>query len=214
MGTFVIHEGRVVTYGTPPYVLPEEITEAFIRTLFSKEAGEDGFVGELAPLFNSDDKRRLRVTCKDIGGEIWRMYASHAARWASLINKDNRWHLEDFDIVFASPIGSWWADDVIITAQNVRFVTTPRGMFSFPEFQWQYGQNIMEHITEYQEKEVKRLDEVVSHITSELTCAELVVADREGNILVKKFTGLESQPHSEWAMPQGFTFISEAEEQG
>lgn len=210
-------EGGIVTEGPPPYTLPDEIDDKFVASLFSKQPGESGFIGELSLSFDEKEKVRLRRACKHLEGDSWRTYCQHASRWAGLVNPDNKWHLEDFVPVYTAEISRGasdgvWAHRVIVTTTNIRFVQTARGLFTFPEFQWHYGQNIVEYISAFQAKEKDRLDEIRKHISAELEHRMLTVVDPHGNVVNQRFAGLSSKRPCEWRLPRGFSFLAEAED--
>ena len=212
MGCLVVSEGGILVKGAPPYELPDQIEPQFVAALFSKEPGEEGFIGEIALSIPKKEKERLRKGCKWLGGDLWHMYCQHASRWAGLVNGDNKWHLSDFVVAYEAeiargPSDGIWAQKVMITTSNVRFAETPRGLFSFPEFSWHYGQNIVDYIGAFQSTEAKRLDEVKRHISSELVYKKLSAVDPHGNVITQKFAGLESIAPKDWRLPKGYKFL-------
>ncbi len=216
MGSLTLDkEGEITISGPPPYGLPEEIDDEFVEALFAKDPGEPGFIGELALNIPKDEKMRLRRACKELRGSSWTLYCQHASRWAGLVNPDNVWHMEDFVTVYEAEISrsaseGVWAHRVIITTANIRFVETPRGLFTFPEFQWHYGQNIVEYIAAFQAEEMTRLEEVKEHISSELLYRNLTVVDPRGNVVTQRFAGLASKDSKDWRLPKGYSFMADA----
>lgn len=208
MGTIKWQAGTVELDGPPPYRLPRKITKQLAVALLDTEPGDEHFIGELASYLIRRDKLRFRHACRDdLGKDVWLLYCKQSLKWAALINPDNKWHLEDFKPVYTAHIGSWWAHDVIITSVNVRFVTTPRGIFSFPEFELQYGKDIVQHIQDYKSIRADELDDITKHITADLIAKDLSVVDPEGRVLTQEFTGLRSQDPLKWILPDGYVCL-------
>lgn len=208
MGQIGIRGVEIHIEGSPPYLLPENMNKEFIDALLAAEPGDEAFIGEVAKHLSAQDKLLLKSRAKNCGDDTWKSFCIAASKWAAILNQDNRWHLEDFEPVYEAEINSSWAHNVILTTTNIRFVRTARGIFTFPEFLHVYGMNIVEHISQWQERTHESLEEVKKHITSEMERRQLSVVDAQGNIVRKEFVGLVSMPPERWRLPDGYTFLS------
>lgn len=208
MGEIILRDGALVQQGAPLYELPQEVTRELVAALFSAQPGDEAFIAEICPQFTEGSKLRLRRACEQFGGEYWAVYVRHAARWASLVNADNKWHIQDFTPIFEAEVNSWWAHTIIITTSNVRFVQTPRGLFTFPEFAYSYGVNIVEHLNRYREARAAELEQLVKHITSPIVKKRVTLADDSGNLRSHEVIVLESQAPDEWRLPANTRLMS------
>ena len=211
MGQISIRGTELVALGEPPYDLPEEVDSQFLQTFFASQPGDECFIGEVMRHFSEQDKLDLKLTAKRMGGPAWAGFCRAAGKWAAVVNQDNCWHMEDFTPLYEAEINSAWAYNVIITHANIRFVTSDRGLMTFPEFRYQYGMDIIQHLDELQERTVQGFTQIKRHISSELVKRLLLVTDRRGNIVKKTFSVLESLPRTQWALPKGYSFVAEAE---
>lgn len=205
---FVTEDKELVIRGTPPFALPETITPDFAIALLATDPGDKYFVAEVARCFTPSDKRRLRKECKAIGGSVWDLYRSRAIKWSALINNDNKWHLEDFDVIYRTHIGSDRIKEILITSANVRFVSDGDRLMTFPEFEWIYGLNVSHYLEEFRYNINNTIDECQRHITADVVRKNMSVVDPKGRVQTKAFIVLESQEEREWQLPNGYTFLS------
>jgi len=187
--------------------LPDSLTPAFLTELLSPLPGEEGFIGERAKGFSADDKLRLRKQAELIGGPVYRLYRLAARNWAAVLNRDNVWHLEDFENVYQADINCGWAQSVIVTSVNVRFVTTDSGVFTFPEFKHYFGTDVVEYITQWQEQVQLRLETVKQHITADLLRRKALVMNTDGALLTMSVIGLQMGEQVDWCLPAGYQLV-------
>jgi len=195
--------------GHAPYTLPDLISRKLLDYLLSLEPGDEHFIGELLSDVPYEEKLRLRNVCKDdFDSSYWLPYSRHVMSWASVLNRGNQWNLLEFPAIYRANIRSWWVDDVIVTSPGLRFATSPRGVFTFPEFEWIYGQNITTHIDSARRSESDRLQDVIKHISSELIKRELRIVDAAAQeVRIETVTGLKSLPLERWVLPEGWTLV-------
>jgi len=207
MGQLDLAEGAITIAGAPPYELPSNLSKEFIDALLGSQPGEETFIGELAKHFSDQDKLHLRRSSESIGGDTYQAFCMAAGKWAAIVNQDNKWHMEDFDPIYEAEINSSWAYNVVLTSANIRFVRTPRGLFTFPEFLYVFGMDIVAHIEDRQRQVQSDLEEVKKHITSDMLRKRLIVTDPRGNVVTREFSVLESLSPQEWRLPPGFVFL-------
>lgn len=207
MGKVMLRESGLKLDGTPPYNLPDHLDQDFLERLLSSPPGDELFIGELAQHFTPYDKERLRAVCRSIGGALYRRYAREASCWAAVLNPDNQWHPEDFTLVYEAEVNTAWAYRVLITTSNIRFVRTPRGLFSFPEFNYNYGIDIVTHLRNWQKKVEDHLNDVARHISADLIKRKLTVSTPEGEIARIEYPVLATLPRNQWRVPDGYTVL-------
>jgi len=209
MGKILVTADReIIVRGTPPFRLPDIVAPDFAIALLATEPGDKYFVAEVARCFTPSDKKRLRKECKRIGGSVWDLYRSKATKWSSLINNDNRWHIEDFDVIYRVEIGSDHAKEIIVTSANVRFVSNGERLLTFPEFELTYGINVSHYLEEFRHSINETIDECQRHITSDVIQKNMSVIDPNGHVQTKGFIVLESQDEKDWRLPNGYTLLS------
>jgi hypothetical protein len=195
--------------GAPPYKLPDELTDEFVVALMSTKYKDENWVAELAIHLPKSEKTRLYRTCHSkLSKDTWIVYSHNAKNWASILNEDNKWHLEDFKIVYRAKIDSWWVHEIVISSYNNRFAVTSLGVLTFPEFEIRYGMDIVKHLLTFKSVKIDEIDNIIQHITSDLVTKNLTVVDPDGNVCTKEFIGVVSQPPSEWVLPKGHVFLS------
>lgn len=207
MGLICVDGDTLTVQGAPPYTFKDGLTPGFLECLLAAEPGEEGFIGELAKSFTPQQKLDILLTVKSLGGAILDEFMGAAGKWAAVNNDDNQWHLEDFRFIYEAELNTSWAYNVLISTANIRFVRTPRGVLTFPEFQYIYGINLVDHIDDHIERLKHNLADVKRHITSELLLQRMSVIDPLGNVVTSSFPVLESIPPKEWVLPEGYTFL-------
>lgn len=213
MGMISLGDAGIELEGAPPYRFPKVISKEMALALLHTKPGDEHFIGELAAYWDKDEKQRFRLTCRDkLGQDVWLMYCGHAIKWAAVINHDNKWHLDEFNIVYSASIGSWWVHEVMVASINIRFATTARGLFTFDEFKMQYGKDITSHLMDYRDVRHDELEEVVQNINAELVEKNLHIVDPAGKVGCKKFRGLKTIDPSRWVLPAGHVFLSVADD--
>jgi len=208
MGHLKLINGKLVKEGYSPYYLPAVISREFVLELLNVERDSEFFIGELAKHFVFSDKRRLAHTCKQLGNDVFALYRQHAYKWAAVINEDNKWRLEDFTSVYEARIDTGWVDRIVITKSGTRFCVTADKILTFAEFQWVYGQTILDHLDSKKQQELDRLEQVKKMIQSELISLRLCVVDSAGLVHTKEYIGLEDQDPRDWRLPDGMTFLA------
>ncbi len=209
MGQLSVENGEIRVSGAPPYTLPDYEPD-FLSALFTSEPGEEGFIGDVMRHFSPQEKLDVKLAAKRHGGDVYRDFCRAAGKWVAVVNPDNKWHLEDFVPLYEAEVNTAWAHNVIITDANIRFITTPSGLVTFPEFQYVYGMNLLEHLDSHVAQLASRFTNIKRHITAELVRKTLLVTDRRGNIVTKVFPVLSSLPAEQWALPSGYSLVSEA----
>jgi hypothetical protein len=195
-------------HGRPPYVFPAAITADLIHALQKLEPGDPGFIGELATELVPSEKRRLLATCKALGQPYHQWWARLAITWAPILNEDNKWHLEDFRFIYRAEINVGWAREVMISDHNYRFVQTPRGLFTLPEFEWVYRQSLLGHLQDMQERQHAELAAVRRHLEASLVSVVVVLADRAGKEQKQQLRVLSCQTPDDWQIPAGLRLVS------
>jgi hypothetical protein len=203
-----MRDGKLELHGAPLYELPEQISAELVQALFAAQPGDEDFIADVARAMTPASKDKLRLACHAIGGDLWKTYCRNAVRWAALVNSDNVWHLEDFEPVYEAQINAWWAHNVIVTNANIRFVTTPRGLFTFPEFKLTYGKDLIEHIQDYRAARNDELLEIITHITSPLVKKRVTLADDAGRLITREIVVLDSLEQQLWRLPAGTKLMS------
>jgi len=211
MGEILVRSGSIIIDGAPPYNIPE-LNKHFLDSFLTTQPGEEGFVGDVMKHFTEQEKLDVKLAAKRIGGPTWAAFCKAAAKWAPIVNQDNLWHLEDFVLIYKAKLNASWAESVIITNANIRFVITPERAMSFPEFRFHYGIDIVSHIDNHEAQVVGNLNSVRRHITGELVKKTLLVSDARENLVKKVFPVLETLPPDLWVLPNGYTFVALAED--
>jgi hypothetical protein len=200
--------GFAVT-GSPPYRLPVQISAQLLIALFDTEPGDQFFIGELARDIPISEKIRMRRAAERHQGVAYERWAFHAVRWASIVHYDNKWHLEDFTRVYDCVIATGWADRIIVTTVDVRLVTTPRGLFSFDEFAWQYGETLDHYLTKQKVEQAMRFDDVLTHAFAPLIKRRVSLMNTADQTVARQtLVGLSSQDPKDWQIPAGFEYLS------
>jgi hypothetical protein len=208
MGRIVFSDEGLKLLGAPPYKFDEELSPEKAEILLDEPLGSDTFIAEIARQMDPEDKETFLNYCINQCSEtIRRKCCILCARWAPLINKDNIWHLSDFDVIYDADISAWWAQRVIVTSTNIRFVETARGLFTFPEFQYIYGISIVDHLLDYSRERQLELMDVIRHIQADLIKRKVIVADSEGKQATREISVLEVQPMDTWRVPSGLTLL-------
>lgn len=208
MGQITLKNGKLDLVGVAPYELTEDnLSRELVQAMLDEPLGSETFLGDLARDMEPETKEVFRQFCRLEGGSLWRQCCVMCAKWAPLLNADNKWHLEDFDIIFDAVIDAWWAQRVIVTSSNIRFVGTPRGLFTFPEFHHVYGLSILDHLHDYAAARKDEIRSVVDYIQAELVKKEVIIADSEGRQMKSEIAVLENQPQDLWRVPSGYTLL-------
>lgn len=202
------NNGRtIVAHGTAPYALPPELDRAFITTWMMLKPGDPCFIGEIAKDFLDTTRRQLAEFCSSIGGPWHEWWATAALTWASVLNASGKWDLTDFTPIYRAQIDAGWALQVIIMLTGERFVVTPRGVCTLPEFQWQYGQDLIQYLRGQQALQIDLLDRVISHLISEAKTVWVRARAPDGQEVMHQITVLACQTVDDWAIPEGYQLI-------
>jgi hypothetical protein len=210
LGKIEFSNNQISVSGHPLYELPEIISPEFIMKWAETGPMDDMFIGELSRFIDKQSKRRLRDTAfglRTSHREAWDAYKSVAMKYAPVTNPDNVWHLEDFTPVYIAEVGHAWVDHVILTSVNMRFVRSSRGVFTFPEFAWLYGTDIVGCIKERIDAETNRLTHILETIQSDLIERQASIINAEGKVQTIKLSGPENIPVANWLLPKGSTFL-------
>lgn len=217
-GVLAYIDGEVTLKGDPPYDMPADMPETFIRKLMTYPKGHDFFIPALARYFTSQARSRLLNTCRSLGGDLWQMYRAEAVKWASLTSDTGQWETDKFFFVYQAELSSPLIDQVGVTDRNIRLVHTQLGWLTFAEFIWRYDETVADHLHAYlaeRQREhdalCERIQHIVTAITSDLVLAPLVVAG-PGGVEKRAFVGLQAVEKKNWPLPQGLAFLDDDSE--
>lgn len=201
---------RMILDGAQPYRFSDPLDQDMVEFLLNTEPGHRDFIGELFTEVLPSEKRRFKKHCLDMGGKIKAKYCRHASSWASVLNCDSLWHLEDFEIIYSGHVGAGYLDKVLITTANIRFAVAANGtVCTFPEFKWKFGTDVVSRIEERRDAINKELDSVIEHITSEMVLS-LISYTKDGYVGTAKFPGLACIPKDKWHLPDGCISLGES----
>lgn len=216
-GKIIYANGAITVAGSPPYALPPQITPEFIVSLLSAPPTDPNFIAVLAQHFTADDRNRLYLAARAIGGTPFTIYRKSALSWRWLLNNDGTWHPDNYQFVYRADIGSTYEcqyiDHIGITSRGLRLVQTPMGWRSFPEFDYTYGETVLQHLEKAAEAVKARtaaklqiLDRIMTCVTAEVVVKTLGVYTEGKGLEQKRVAGLASVPVEEWALPKDMSY--------
>jgi hypothetical protein len=212
-GTLSYVDGEIVQNGEPPYDMPADMTEAFVRKLLTYPKGHTLFLPAHAACFSSEARSRLLNTCRSMGGDVWQLYRSEAIKWATVTSDTGKWEMQHFFFVYEAELSSPLIDRVGVTDRNIRLVRTPLGWLTFAEFIWRYDENVADHLNSYLDQKRKecsdlceRIQGIITAVTSDLVLAPIVVAGPAG-VEKRSCVGLQAVDKRQWPLPKGLAFL-------
>lgn len=212
-GTLSYVDGEVVTNGQPPYDMPVDMTESFVRRLLTYPKAHELFLPTIAACFSSTARGRLLHTCRNFGGDIWQLYRNEAVKWAALTSDSGKWETDSFFFVYFAELSSPLIDRAGVTDRNIRLVRTPLGWLTFAEFIWRYDETVADHLNSYlvqkqQEHSAlcEQIERIITAVTSDLVLAPLTVAGPAG-VEKRDCIGLRAVDKRQWQLPKGLAFL-------
>lgn len=212
-GILSLVDGEIVLQGDPPYDMPADLTQAFVRKLFSYPKGHELFIASLSHYFTSQARSRLLNTCRSLGGDTWQLYRSEAVKWASLTSDTGQWETERFFFVYQAELSTPLIDRVGVTDRNIRLVHTSLNWLTFAEFVWRFDETVADHLNSYlalkqaeHDALCDRIQGIITAVTSDLVLAPLTVAGPTG-VEKREFVGLRDVEKKRWALPEGLSFL-------
>jgi hypothetical protein len=212
-GSLTYVDGEVVAVGAPPYDLPVDMSELFVRKLLTYPKGHTLFLPSIAACFTSQARGLLLNTCRGFGGETWQMYRNEAVKWVSMTSDTGQWETKSFFFVYNVELSSQLIDRIGVTDRNIRLVHTPQGWLTFAEFIWRYDETVADHLNSYLDQKRKehsdlceRIQGIITAVTSDLVLAPLIVAGPAG-VEKKDCIGLRAVEKSQWPLPKGLAFL-------
>jgi hypothetical protein len=214
-GCIYVRDGVLKVPGIPPYSLPESIDPTFVKLLFAAPPGDEHFIGELASGFLQPERSRLFHACRNLGGDSWETYRTNAMKWAWLVSDSGTWDISGLRMVYMAEVNAPKLIKLAICDRNIRFVDTPLGWMTFPEFKWKFGEDVVTHIeafaaaTDAKHNELMRhLQEIALSAKSEMIVKEAVVVTPQG-VQTMPIAGLANIPTKNWTLPAGYSFLEE-----
>jgi hypothetical protein len=190
--------------------LPEPLTLAVARAMFDTPIDHPCGLPNLILRTSPEDRVRFEKFCRENGleGE----WACAAVRWVGLLNHDNSWHLEEFNIVHRARVGSWWVDEVAMTDTGHQFVTLDERVYTPAEFEFVFGTSLTAHLVEFANFQKSQLEQLVRALSDGLVIRKACVQDSEGKLAEVQLTGPRQIPAEEWELPPGVSLVDPGEQ--
>ncbi len=202
-------DGRTISaHGVPPYGLPAPLDETFLRCWMQLKPGDPCFVGEISRELTDEGRKKLFHYCQLTGEATLQWWGEAALSWAGVLYEGGKWQLDDFTPIYHAQIDAGWALQIMIMATGERFVITPRGPCTLPEFQWQYGQDLLEYLFAQQALQTSIIQSVITHLTSPHKDVWVRLQYQDGQEVMAQIKVLECQKVDDWIVPAGSRLIS------
>jgi hypothetical protein len=192
-----------------PIELPEPLTLEVVRAMFDTPADSPCYLPNLILTISSEDRARFEQFCRD--NDMGQEWASAAVRWVGLLNPDNQWHLDEFNIVHRARVGSWWVDEVVVADTGHQFAITDDRIFTPAEFEMVYGTSLSDHLLEFASFQRSQLVQLTETLAAGLIVRRACVQDHEGQVGTMPITGPSTVPAEEWILPEGCSLVDQGE---
>jgi hypothetical protein len=135
------------------------------------------------------------------------LYEKAARNWSALSYGRHGWQLDDLLQTYRVkiPYGGW-AEELIITAADIKLIKTSVGLFSPAEYTLRYGTSLEDYLLRQQEQHANAAGLVLKALSGEVIARKLLVTlgDKLCQIVVNGPSGI---PPNQWIMPVGTQFV-------